>query len=102
MFVIHFDTWGIPHVWRTGIPMIPTGCLVPSTRLGKQPCLRGRDLDISSPVVRRMKPFRFVRAKMVLRYTLAWLPMVVLAHLNGTLRGFTYGSVLPELGTVRK
>jgi hypothetical protein len=34
---------------------------------------------------------------MVLRYTLAWLPMVVLAVLNGTLREFTYGKAMSEL-----
>jgi len=34
---------------------------------------------------------------MMLRYTLAWFPMVVLAVLNGALREFTYGRVMPEL-----
>jgi len=34
---------------------------------------------------------------MILRYTLAWLPMVVLAVLNGTLREFTYGKAMSEL-----
>ena len=34
---------------------------------------------------------------MILRYTLAWLPMVVLAILNGTLRQFTYGKAMSEM-----
>lgn len=34
---------------------------------------------------------------MILRYTLAWLPMVVLAVMNGALRDFTYGKVMSEL-----
>jgi hypothetical protein len=33
----------------------------------------------------------------LLRYTLAWLPMVVLAILNGTLREFTYGKAMSKL-----
>ncbi len=34
---------------------------------------------------------------MVLRYTLAWVPMVILAVLNGAIRDFTYGKVMSEL-----
>ncbi|HEX5512977.1 MAG TPA: hypothetical protein VFY81_01135, partial [Gammaproteobacteria bacterium] len=34
---------------------------------------------------------------MVVRYILAWVPMAVLAILNGTLRQFTYGKVMSTL-----
>jgi hypothetical protein len=34
---------------------------------------------------------------MILRYTLAWIPMVLIAIINGALRELTYGKVLPEL-----
>jgi hypothetical protein len=34
---------------------------------------------------------------MILRYTRAWLPMVILAILNGTLRQFTYGKAMSEM-----
>jgi uncharacterized membrane protein YraQ (UPF0718 family) len=34
---------------------------------------------------------------MVIRYVLAWLPMVLFAVLNGTLRQFTYGKAMSEL-----
>lgn len=34
---------------------------------------------------------------MILRYSLAWIPMVFLAILNGTLRQFGYGRVMSDL-----
>lgn len=34
---------------------------------------------------------------MILKYTLAWLPLVAIAILNGALRQFTYGQILSEL-----
>ena len=34
---------------------------------------------------------------MILRYTLAWLPMVIIAIFNGALRELTYGKVFLEL-----
>ena len=34
---------------------------------------------------------------MILKYILAWFPMVVIAIFNGSLRQFTYGTLLNEL-----
>jgi hypothetical protein len=35
--------------------------------------------------------------QMILRYTLAWIPMVLIAIINGALRELTYGKALPDL-----
>lgn len=34
---------------------------------------------------------------MILRYSLAWFALVVIAIINGTLREYTYGKMVPEL-----
>ncbi len=34
---------------------------------------------------------------MITRYILAWIPMVFIAILNGIIREFTYGKLLPEM-----
>jgi hypothetical protein len=34
---------------------------------------------------------------MILKYTIAWLPMVLIAIINGAIRGLSYGKFLSEL-----